>query len=55
MVLHGSTLECHKNRKVQAAGCLGRFHTALHPEFEKELAEYCSEMQDRLLGLSQRT
>jgi len=33
-----STLESHKNRKVEAPGYLGSFHTALDPEFEKELA-----------------
>jgi len=47
-----STLKRHKNRKVQALGCLERFHTTLDAEFEKELDEYCCEMQDRLFGLT---
>ena len=49
-----STLERHKNRKVETPGCLGRFHTVLDAEFERELAAYCCEMQDRLFGLTAR-
>jgi len=49
-----STLERHKNNKIQTPGCLGRFRPVLNVEFEKELADYCVEMQNRLFGLTVR-
>ena len=49
-----STLERHKNKKILTPGCLERFHPVLNADFEKELVDYCVEMQNRLIGLSVR-
>jgi len=47
-----STLERHKNKKVQVPGCLGRFRPTLEKDMEKDLASYCTNMQQRLFGLT---
>ena len=47
-----STLERHKNKKVQVPGCLGRFQPTFDVDIEKELVSYCVDMQHRLFGLS---
>lgn len=49
-----STLERHKNKNIMSPGCLGRFRPVLNADYEKELVEYCLEMQNRLFGLTVR-
>jgi hypothetical protein len=47
-----STLERHKNKKVLTPGCIGRFKPIMDVDFERELVEYCTQMQNRLFGLT---
>jgi len=47
-----STLERHKNKKVLVPGCLGRFQPTLQKDMEKDLASYCTNMQQCLFGLT---
>jgi len=47
-----STLERHKNQKVQVPGCLGRFQPTLPLDMERELVDYCTHMQNRLFGFT---
>ena len=49
-----STLERHKNQKVQVPGCPGRFQPTLPLDMERELVDYCTHMQNRLFGLTIR-
>ena len=47
-----STLERHKNRKIQVPGCLGRFQPTFDVSMETELVNYCTDMQHRRFGLT---
>lgn len=49
-----STLERHKNNKVEKPGSLGRFQPVLDNDFERELVGYCIEMQQRMFGLTMK-
>jgi len=49
-----STLERHKNKKVNVPSCLGRFQPTLDVSIETELAAYCSDMQHHFIGLTIR-